>query len=319
MHPEISISTIRYTIKKEQERINQQSKPRSGCPPKLSTEDKENLKDLATQNPHIKLCELQNAINIRVSKDTIRRTFRTLHMRKWLQRKRPEILPENAEKRLNWAQRYADYTSTDWQRVIWSDESTVERGKGGKLIWTWNSPTEQLIEHDVHEIRTGKSIKKMFWGAFRFNQRTKLTPLTPDGSSLGGGITATVIRQTYTDQLPQLLRIGDIFMHDNAPVHTAYIIRNLLQQMQIEVMIWPPYSPDLNPIENLWALMKTIIHERHPELMNAPDNDETLCLLIQAAIEAWDSINNHVLENLCNTMPHRMLAVLAADGWYTKY
>jgi transposase len=240
-------------------------------------------------------------------------------MRKWLQRKRPEILPENAKKRLDWAQRYANYTSADWQRVIWSDESTVERGKGGQLIYTWNSPTEQLIEHDVHEIRTGKSIKKMFWAAFRYNKHTELIPLTSDGSSQGGGITATVIRETYMNQLPELLRIGDIFMHDNAPVHTAYIIKNLLQELQVEVMIWPPYSPDLNPIENLWSILKTIIRHDHPELNNAPDNDQTLCELIKAAIEAWESINEHVFKNLSDTMPHRVQAILAADGWYTKY
>ncbi|EEA20030.1 hypothetical protein EYB25_007561 [Talaromyces marneffei] len=241
---------------------------------------------------------------MRCSKTTIRRVFHNLYMRKWLQRDRPEILPQNAEKRLQWAQRYAHFTST------------VERGKGGQLIWTWNDPSEQLVEHDVREIRTGKSIKKMFWAAFRYNMRTSLVPLTSDGSSRGGGITATVIRQTYMNQLPELLENGDIFMQDNAPVHTAHIIRDLLREMQVEVMIWPPYSPDLNPIENLWAIMKTIIRQDHPELENAPDNDTTLYALIQAGIEAWESIQERVLRNLSDSMPHRVQAVLNADGWY---
>ena len=309
-HPEISISTIRYTIKKEQERLNQRSLPRSGQPQKLSLEQKENIVNLTKTNPHITLYELQESVDMRCSKDTIRRVFRTLHMRKWLQRKRPEITPENAEKRLQWAQRYAHFTSTDWRRVIWSDESTVERGKGGQSIWTWNNPIEQLIEHDVLEIRTGKSIKKMFWAAFCYNTRTNLIPLTSDGSSRGGGITATVIRQTYMNQIPELFQIGDIFMQDNAPVHTAHIIPQYLQEAQVEVMIWPPYSPDLDPIENLWAIMKTIIHQDHPELRNAPDNDITLCSMIQAAIEAWESIEDRILESLSNTMPHRVQAVL---------
>jgi transposase len=318
-HPEIPISTIRNTIKKEQERVNQCSLPRSGQPQKVTSEQKENLIQLTKTNPHITLYELQESVNMRCSKTTIRRVFRNLHMRKWLQRDRPEILSENAEKRLQWAQRYAHFTSIDWQRVIWSDESTVERGKGGQLIWTWNDPSEQLVEHDVREIRTGKSIKKMFWAAFRYNTRTSLVPLSSDGSSRGGGITATVIRQIYMDRLPELLENGDIFMQDNAPVHTAHIIRQLLQEMQVEVMVWPPYSPDLNPIENLWAIMKTIIRQDHPELENAPDNDTTLCALIEAGIEAWGSIEERVLENLSNSMPHRVQAVLNADGWYTKY
>jgi hypothetical protein len=89
--------------------------------------------------------------------------------------------------------------------------------------------------------------------------------------------------------------------------------------MGVEVMVWPPYSPDSNPIENLWALMKAKIYELHPELEKAPDTEETLQLLIQAAIEAWNAIDERVLHNLCHTMPHRVQAILQADGWYTSY
>lgn len=81
----------------------------------------------------------------------------------------------------------------------------------------------------------------------------------------------------------------------------------------------PPYSPELNPIENLWALMKAKIYERYPELEKARDTEETPCQLIEAAKEACHTIDESVLQNLCNTMPHRVQAMLAADGWYTSY
>lgn len=75
VHPEISISTIRYTIKMEQERINQHSKPRAGPPEKLTDEDKQNLIDLTVQNPHIKYMELRNAVNNRVTIRSIQNMF----------------------------------------------------------------------------------------------------------------------------------------------------------------------------------------------------------------------------------------------------
>jgi transposase len=61
-----------------------------------------------------------------------------------------------------------------------------------------------------------------------------------------------VIEELYRRVLPTLLPVENrIFMYDNAPTHTAYVVRDALEEMEIEVMVWPPHSPDLNPIENL--------------------------------------------------------------------
>ena len=129
-HPDIAISTIRNTIKMEQERINQRSKPRSGPLEKLTVEDKQKLIDLTIQYPHIGYMALQNAVDNRVTIRTIQRMFQKIYKRKRKQRKRPEILPLNAQKRLAWALKYELYTPREWRRILWSDECTVERGKG---------------------------------------------------------------------------------------------------------------------------------------------------------------------------------------------
>jgi transposase len=56
-------------------------------------------------------------------------------------------------------------------------------------------------------------------------------------------------------------------MHDNASIHRAHIIKDLLKDLSQEygftIMNWPPYSPDLNPVENLWALLKKEIYKAY--------------------------------------------------------
>lgn len=65
--------------------------------------------------------------------------------------------------------------------------------------------------------------------------------------------------------------------------------------------------------------MKREIHRLFPDLRTAPDNEDTLRQLREAAKVAWLSVRQEVHENLCDTMHHRVEAILRADGWYTKY
>lgn len=83
-------------------------------------------------------------------------------------------------------------------------------------------------------------------------------------------------------------------------------------------MEWPPYSPDLNPIENLWALLKAEILKRYLELMHLPNSESTLDLLLKAAREAWEDLDIEIFKHLSETMPHRVTDVIKYEGWHTE-
>ena len=65
--------------------------------------------------------------------------------------------------------------------------------------------------------------------------------------------------------------------------------------------------------------MKEEIYKLYPELEQADNTESTRLLLIQAAKEAWQAIEQRILVRLSQTMPHRVKAVIEAQGWYTKY
>lgn len=159
----------------------------------------------------------------------------------------------------------------------------------------------------------------MFWGAFRFGFRSFLVALDGDPDAKRGGVTARVYRDLLEEYLPTCLEDDTIFMQDNASVHTAGIIKEWIRNNEVEVLDWPPYSPDLNPIENLWKLLKERIQVKEPRLKTLGNTQEALDLLIATAVTVWEEFAEVMLNHLIESMPNRIEAVLASRGWYTKY
>ncbi len=116
----------------------------------------------------------------------------------------------------------------------------------------------------------------MFWTALGFGVRTELVPIQGDPQAARGGVTARVYKEVLNQHLSPILQFGSIFMHDNALIHTGHLIREWLTENRVEVMDWPPYNPDLNPIENLWALLKAEMYKQFPELSDMPNTGDTL-------------------------------------------
>jgi len=80
----------------------------------------------------------------------------------------------------------------------------------------------------------------------------------------------------------------------------------------MEIMKWPAQSPDLNPIEHLWSHLKR-------QLAMDQSRPKGILELWKCVSRKWEAISASVCQNLVESMPRRVRAVLRAKGGYTKY
>lgn len=108
---------------------------------------------------------------------------------------------------------------------------------------------------------------------------------------------------------------GDgIFQDDNAPIHTARIIKSWYVEHEADLhhLPWPAQSPDLNIIEPLWSTLEARVRNVFPPPSSLKELEKLL-------IEEWHNIPIETVEKLYDSIPRRIQAVLNAKGGPTPY
>ena len=103
-----------------------------------------------------------------------------------------------------------------------------------------------------------------------------------------------------------------IFQQDNDSKHTCKRVQKWFDTQGIKVLQWPAQSPDLNPIEHLWFYLKKRVRDNKKPAEGKKE------LWERTQIE-WEKISKEKCQELIESMPRRIAAVLKAKGGYTRY
>ena len=267
------------------------------------TGDGENASELAKR--------LREASGVDVSHDTIRYTLKKAGLRAVRKPRKPRLTKVHKEARLNFAKKYKDWTDADWERVIFSDETSIRCFGNQGRKWIYKTRGAPFLEHQIEGTVKygGKSL--MFWGC-----------MTAEGVGYGCRIKGTMNAELYTsilsDELVKTIEYFNLrknrtwFQQDNDPKHTSLLEHQQLETNSIRILDWPSQSPDLNPIEHLWAHLKRklAIHRE------APKDVEELWERVEAE---WNNIPTDICQNLVKSMRNHIQALLKAKGGHIKY
>ena len=179
---------------------------------------------------------------------------------------------KNIKDRLKFCRKYKDWTAEDWCKVIFSDEAPFTLfGTSGKLI-VWKKKGECYYESCV--VPTVKHPETIYvWGCFSSKGMSSLLP---------------TIQEQFVDD-------PCIFQHDGAHCHKPKVIMKWLGDHYIEMLDpWPENSPDLNPIKNLWSVIKKRVDKQKPR------NCDKLQALIR---QEWIAISQDLAQKLISSMP----------------
>lgn len=285
-------------------------KPRSGRPRKTSARSVNVLKRTLEGNPRVtaRVVKEDNPdVFGEVSVRTVSRRVNELHYTSHKPLRKPLLTRAQRARRVAFANKYLTWSEDDWLSVLWSDEATftVTCNRGARV---YRRKGSDALDPRYVESTVKHPDSLMVWGCFTGKGLGSLVVL-PKNLKVNQG----VYLELLSDYLPESFeRTGaTVFQQDGAPAHTAKSITTWLDDCRVSfIKDWPGNSPDLNPIENLWHMVKKDLQGK--DVSSVPK--------LEAAIRvSWANTSPQHLHNLATSLPRRLKAVKKRKGHPTKY
>ncbi|CAF1225235.1 unnamed protein product [Rotaria sordida] len=155
----------------------------------------------------------------------------------------------------------------------------------------------------IKEVVQGGGAKVAFWGVI---SATGTSCCKLYNQNMNSALYGDVIENELIPSINMWhLETNGIYQQDNAPYYKTRDIKALFEDLSINILPWPAHSPDLNPVENLWA----IIDKKFKKIPM-----HTIQELNESLRSEWLSVESTICANLIKSMPKRIAEYVKAKG-----
>ncbi|KAK3509610.1 hypothetical protein QTP70_006816 [Hemibagrus guttatus] len=238
----------------------------SGEPSQEWPADQNYPKSAATTHPGELQASLAS-VKVSVHDSTIRKRLGKNGLHGRVPRRKPLLSKKNIKARLSFARKHLDDPQDFWENTLWTDETKMEHFGRSVSHYVWcKSNTAFEKKNIIPTVKYGGS-SVMVWGCFAASGPGRLTVIN---GTMNSAVYQKILKENVRPSVCDLkLKRTWVLQQDNDPKHTSKSTSEWLKKNKMKTLEWPSQSPDLNPIEMLWHVLKKVVHARKPSNVTA--------------------------------------------------
>ena len=251
------------------------------------------------KNPHLGVFRISEGLDFRPCPSTVWSILRRNSWRRFEAKRQQRLKQRHLAARRKFGTWFLS-NHKDLHRIIWTDEKKFNLD-GPNIYgsrWSQSRPTQSGMVDSF-----GKR-GVMVHMAFSFDGLFIATRIQ---GNLDGNRYAHIIEHYVLPVVREEYGPNFVFQQDNAPVHVSKQAREMFRRNQVNLMEWPPLSPDLNPIENLFGILSRMMYEGGRQY----HSEQNLWLAIK---KAGSEVPRETLKALVWSVPDWVTRMLEAGG-----
>jgi len=268
----------------------------SGRPKALTKSMKNKIISLLKRDPYLTCGDIAERFDNEVSDETIRQYLKSKQYSYKKPSRVPYLTQDHITLRVDFAENYQDY---DFQTTFFTDECTFDLNGSVK---GWSRKGKRIPKNNYVY-----APKVQVWGAISCHGDCYLE--TYHGS-MNAKNYKEMLKERFIPFAEETMEEEWTLIQDGASSHTANKVMEMLDDYDIHVPRWPAKSPDINPIENVWGILKSRVYRRCPK--NVQELEDMI-------FEEWDAMDSDMIGEIASSINSRLQQVIDSNGLIIDY